>query len=173
MCVQNFVNAYVLHFPEVNTLHELKCGVSPFASIWHPIGAGISPWTYVNRVTRCERIEHYSYSTNRKLTLNLDWCNMYKLFSENQSKTKGNLWETSMYNGHHSICLMYKISVLTGFITLGCIIHRIKVSLDLIGPWNTNAGGVNFCTIHLSIAISDPYHKNTMVWMLIKSISCR
>jgi len=73
-------------------------------------------------------------------------------YVENQSKTKVNLCETSMRNGQHPICLMYKIGVLTGFITLGGIIHRI---ISVIG--------VYFCMIHLSIAIRDPFHKNTVV----------
>ena len=87
-------------------------------------------------MTRFEHIEHFSY----------------KLFSENQSKTKVYLCETSMHIGQHPICLMYKIGVLTGFITLGGIIHRI---ISVIG--------VYFCMIHLSIAIRDPFHKNTVV----------
>ena len=53
-------------------------------------------------------------------------------YVENQSKKKVNLCETSMRIGQHPICLMYKIGVFTGFITLGGIIHNMKVSLAFI-----------------------------------------
>ena len=87
-CVSEIREHSVRHYPEVNTIYKLNCGVSPYASIWHPIGTGISPWTYVNCVTRCERIKHFFYSTNRQLTLYYDWCNMLQIIFWKSAKNE-------------------------------------------------------------------------------------
>jgi len=55
--------------------------------------------------------------TNRQLTLNSELCNMYTLFSKNQSKMKVNLCETLTYIDKH-----LKICVLTGILTSASIL---------------------------------------------------
>ena len=55
---------------------------------------------------------------NRQFSLNSELCNMYKLFSENQSNMKVNLCETLTFIDKH-----LKICVFTGFLTsaVNCI----------------------------------------------------
>ena len=101
---------------------------------------------------------------------------MYKpFFSENQSKMKVNLCDTSMCIDKHSIALIYKLCVLTDFLNSDGIIRDLYVpgKIHSIGGLHLAADGWYFSTTHLSIAINDPIIKTIWCECLIQSMICR